>query len=390
MRRQPWRTSLGQKTTAAEFATDPSLSRASSTHACQHRDVSATPIPTGSLALDFDSFLVDLDGVVYVGPSAIPGAADTLNTLTEAGHRVCFVTNNASRPPQAVAAHLTELGVAASSDDVLTSAQAGAALIKRQVAAGSAVLAVGGPGVAAALAAEGFVVVDAMTDPLASTGDDVAAVLQGFGPDVGWRALARAAFVVARGLPWVATNTDLTIPVAQGIAPGNGTLVAAVAQATGRSPEVAGKPFPPLLMAAAQHSSGLSPLVVGDRLDTDIQGAGNAKMSSLLVMTGVTGALDLWRAPSYQRPDYIALDVAGLLDVPRRVTTTDGVTRCGQASAQLQRTRLSIEINEDPLGAVWAAAHAIWAAPGEPDNAIEWSARLDGQIRDLLAPDTDT
>ena len=146
-------------------------------------------------------------------------------------------------------------------------------------------------------------VVDAVTGPEDPEGDDVAAVLQGFGTDVGWRALARAAFAVGRGLPWVATNTDLTIPVPGGIAPGNGTLVAAVASATGRVPEVAGKPFPPLLLKAAEASSGLRPLVVGDRLDTDIEGAGNAKMSSLLVMTGVTRSLDLWRAPFPQRPE---------------------------------------------------------------------------------------
>ena len=347
-------------------------------------------ISNDSLAGDFDSFLVDLDGVVYVGPTAVSGASETLTDLTTAGHRVCFVTNNASRTPQDVAAHLTDLGVPATADDVLTSAQAGAALIARQIPAGSAVLAVGGPGVSAALESLGFRPVDAVTEPMAAGGDDVAAVLQGFGTEVGWSQLARASYVVARGLPWVATNTDITIPVADGIAPGNGALVGTVTAATGRSPEVAGKPYPPLLLRAAELSEGLRPLVIGDRLDTDIQGAGNAKMSSLLVMTGVTKTLDLWRAAHYQRPDYLALDLAGLLLPPLRVASSDGVFQAGAATAKVEGTRLTLEVREDPLGAVWAAAFAIWDASGEPDNAIELADALDGQISSALARDTDT
>lgn len=347
-------------------------------------------ITTDALADDFDSFLVDLDGVVYVGPAEIPGAGETLSQLTASGHRVCFVTNNASRTPQEVADHLTSLSVPATPAEVLTSAQAGAALIARQVPAGSAVLAVGGPGVAAALTELGFVAVDAVTQEMAPGGDDVAAVLQGFGTDVGWSHLARASFAVARGLPWVATNTDITIPVPHGIAPGNGALVQTVQAATGRSPEVAGKPFPPLLLKAAELSAGLRPLVVGDRLDTDIQGAGNAKMASLLVMSGVTTALDLWRAQSYQRPDFLALDLSGLLLPPLQISSSDGVFQAGAATAQVQGTRLTLEVREDPLGAVWAAAHAIWDAEGEPDNATEAADDLDGQLNAALARDTDT
>lgn len=347
-------------------------------------------IPTNSLALDFDSFLVDLDGVVYVGSDPVPGAAETLNAVTASGSRVCFVTNNASRTPQDVAAQLTGLGIEAHDADVLTSAQAGAAMVRSQVPVGSQVLAVGGPGVAAALEAEGFVVVDAVSDEADPDGDDVAAVLQGFGPDVGWRALARAAFAVSRGLPWIATNTDMTIPVLGGIAPGNGTLVAAVASATGRRSEVAGKPFPPLLLKAAEHSQGLRPLVVGDRLDTDIEGAGNSKMASLLVLSGVTTALDLWRAPSTQRPDHLAADLSGLLQPPLRVSTDGPVTHCRLTTAEVQGTRLVVDVAEDPLGAIWAAAHAIWSAGAEPDNSIEVAARLDGQIRQGSSRETDT
>lgn len=347
-------------------------------------------IPVGSLALDYDSFLVDLDGVVYVGPNAVPGAAETLTTLAESGHRVTFVTNNASRTPQDVAGQLVSLGVPATADQVLTSAQAGAAMLARQLPAGSPVLAVGGPGVAAALAAEGFVVVDAVTEPMDRHGDDVAAVLQGFGQDVGWRALARAAFAVSRGLPWVATNTDLTIPVPGGIAPGNGTLVAAVATASGRAPEVAGKPFPPILLRAADLGSGLRPLVVGDRLDTDIEGAANARMASLLVLSGVTRALDLWRAPVTQRPDLIARDLTGLLAAPRLISTQDGVVSSGEATARITGRLLDVDAGEDPVAAIWAAAHLLWQLDTEPDNAVDVAARLDQQVSEVEGRDTDT
>lgn len=336
----------------------------------------------GALALDYDSLLLDLDGVVYVGANAVPGAVDTIAALVAADVRSCYVTNNASRTPDEVAAHLASVGLTAVPSDVLTSAQAGAGLVAEQIPAGSTVLAVGGPGVAAALRAAGFGVVDAVGDPHPDSGDDVAAVLQGFGPDVGWRALARAAFAVHRGVPWVATNTDLTMPVEAGIAPGNGTLVAAVATATGRQPDVAGKPFPPLLLRAAEQTRGLLPLVVGDRLDTDIEGAGNAEMASLLVLSGVTGALALWRAPTSRRPEYLARDLTGLLQPPLAVTQAeDGSWRAGSAAAWMDQGRLAVDVDDDPVGAIWAAAHLLWQAGTEPDNAPDVAAELDAVVR---------
>ncbi|MFN8126785.1 MAG: HAD-IIA family hydrolase [Candidatus Nanopelagicales bacterium] len=338
-------------------------------------------IPNGALGSRFDSFLLDLDGVVYVGPDAVPGAAETITAIHAAGRRAVYVTNNASRPPGEVAAQLVELGVEAAEADVITSAQAGAALVAQQIPAGSPVLAVGGPGVAAALRERGFVVIDALTDEPAATGDDVAAVVQGFGPDLTWQALARASFAVARGIPWIATNTDLTIPVAAGIAPGNGTLVNAVAAASGRVPEVAGKPFPPLLLQAAAVAEGLRPLVVGDRLDTDIEGAQNAAMTSLLVLSGVSGALDLWRAPSSRRPHHLARDLSGLLSPPLRVSVDGDSATAGEAVARLVGPLLQVDVNEDPVAAVWAAAHLVWQCAAEPDNAVDVAGDLDSAIR---------
>ena len=346
-------------------------------HPCQHRHV----IPSGAVGANFDSFLLDLDGVVYVGPHAVPGAAETIAAIIAAERRIMYVTNNASRPPADVAAQLVGLGIAADPAQVVTSAQAGAALAARQIPAGSPVLAVGGPGVAAALVERGFVVIDAVVDEPAASGDDVAAVVQGFGRDVGWQALARASFAVARGMPWIATNTDLTIPVSEGIAPGNGTLINAVSAATGRVPEVAGKPFPPLLLQAADLAQGLRPLVVGDRLDTDIEGAQNAAMTSLLVLSGVSGALDLWRAPSTRRPHYVARDLSGLLAAPLTVSVADGRASAGDASVRWGGPLLEVQINEDPVGAVWAAAHLLWQSDSEPDNAVDVAQGLDDLIR---------
>lgn len=343
---------------------------------CQHRLV----VSSSALVQGYDSLLLDLDGVVYVGSAALPDAVTTITDVLDSGRRVCFVTNNAARPPADVADHLNGFGLTVAAQDVVTSAQAGAQLVAAQIPRGSAVLAVGGPGVAAALVEAGFVVVDAVTDPLPDTGDDVAAVVQGFGTEVGWQALARASFAAARGIPWIATNTDLTIPVSGGIAPGNGTLVHAVAMATGRTPEVAGKPFPPLLMRAAELSQGLRPLVVGDRLDTDIEGACNAKMSSLLVLTGVSGALDLWRAPVTSRPQHLARDLSGLLRPPLRVRTVDGRVTAAGASARVVGSHLDLDVAEDPVAAMWAAAHTIWAAGLEPDNATERAAALDAML----------
>lgn len=337
-------------------------------------------IPADALVLKFDSLLLDLDGVVYVGKTAVPGAAETLAELRQAGVRLCYVTNNASRTPAQVADSLSELGIAVSPADILTSAQAGARLVSQQVPAGSTVLAVGGPGVAAALREVGLGVVDAVADPMPAGVDDVAAVLQGFGPEVGWRALARAAFAVAKGVPWVATNTDMTIPVERGIAPGNGALVAAVATATDRSPEVAGKPYPPLLLRAAEVSKALHPLVVGDRLDTDVEGAENAQLSSLLVLSGVSGTLDLLRAPGSRRPRFLARDLTGLLLPPLTVTVADGVARAGPAQARIDGELLRVDAAGDPLAAIWAAAHVVWQAGVEPDNAIEVAEQLDADL----------
>jgi HAD superfamily hydrolase (TIGR01450 family) len=252
-----------------------------------------------------DGLVLDLDGVVYRGPTGVPGSATAIRRAVAAGAGIAFATNNASRAPAQVVAQLRRLGVQATPDQVVTSAQVAADLVAGAVPAGGRVLVVGGQGLHDEVAARGL-------HPVVSARDQPVAVVQGFGPDTSWTLLAEAAYAVAAGVTWVATNVDLTFPTDRGTAPGNGTFVAAVAQATGRAPVVAGKPAPALLRAAAERVGG-RPLVVGDRLDTDVVGARAAGLGSALVLSGVTDADTLLAASPAERPDVVAEDLAGLV-----------------------------------------------------------------------------
>lgn len=278
------------------------------------------------LAAVHDVALLDLDGVVYIGRGAVPHAAAALDSAAAVhGMRSAFVTNNAARPPAVVAEHLVELGVRAEPSDVVTSAQAGARLVAQRVPAGSRVLVIGGPGVPAALRERGLV-------PVESVDDEPVAVMQGFGPKVGWRQLAEGSLAIERGLLWVATNVDATIPSPRGRVLGNGSLVAALRHATGAEPLVAGKPLPPLMEESVERSGALRPIVVGDRLDTDIEGANASGIPSLLVLTGVTDWQDLIGVEPRFRPTYLDLDLRGLLRAqPEVMVEREGdalVARC--------------------------------------------------------------
>lgn len=256
------------------------------------------------LAHAYDLAMLDLDGVVYVGPDAVPGAAAHIGRAREEGMRVAFITNNASRPPQAVAEHLVELGVSATTGDVVTSAQAAARVLRERYGAGARVVSLGADGLRAALEEAGLVPV--------GFADDAVAVASGYGPDLRWSELMRVAVRIRDGLPWLASNSDHTIPTPYGVAPGHGVLVDMLSRFAGVTPEVAGKPSRPLLDETIRRVGGDRPLMVGDRLDTDIEGARNAGVDSLLVLTGVTGLSELVAARGALRPTYVAPDLAGL------------------------------------------------------------------------------
>ncbi len=265
----------------------------------------------------YRGLVCDLDGVVYRGRGAIPGAPEALTAWCSSGRRVVYATNNASRPPQTVADHLRSLGAPAAVEQVLTSAQVGADHLARVLPAGAAVLAVGGPGVAVALSEVGL-------RPVTGSGAEVVAVLQGYGPDVRARDLNEAAFAVQAGAAWVATNTDRTIPTGRGTGPGNGMLVAAVEEATGVTPTVVGKPEPAMALSSAERM-GLPVegcLAVGDRLDTDILGGQRAGMDTLWVFSGVHGLVDLLRCAE-ATPTWVAPSLAGLPGLAGREDLVD-------------------------------------------------------------------
>src|SRR3954454_22093238 len=158
------------------------------------RELGLTESPPGAATLGsctepldrrYDLAMLDLDGVVYVGPDAVPGAPEHVAKARAAGMRLAFITNNAARPPAAVAAHLRELGVEAGEDDVVTSAQAAARLLEERLGSGARVVVLGAGGLVEAVSAAGLVPVGVR--------DDAAAVVTGYGPDVPWRDIMRAA-----------------------------------------------------------------------------------------------------------------------------------------------------------------------------------------------------
>jgi glycerol 3-phosphatase-2 len=334
-------------------------------------DVPKTPLD------GVDVLLTDLDGVVYTGPSALPYAVESINRA-HASIRVGYLTNNASRTAASVASHLTELGLHVVADDVVTSPQAAVVLLAGLVPAGSTILVVGGDGLVDEVQKAGFTVT--------RTADDhPAAVVQGFAPEVGWTQLAEAAFTLQSrpgedDLPWVATNTDWTIPQARGIAPGNGTLVSAVHTAIGRLPIVAGKPERAIFDAAITRFEASSPLFIGDRLDTDILGANRAEMPSALVMTGIDRAKQVLAVGADSRPTYLLGDLRELFEpypiaqtkVEKRsgdtlTTVADAVVRVHGNAVRIEKAgRRSIDVLRAGAAAIWGSGSAIYALDVDP------------------------
>ncbi|WP_237111490.1 HAD-IIA family hydrolase [Nocardioides sp. WS12] len=329
------------------------------------------------LSAAYDLAMLDLDGVVYIGAAAVPGAAGHIADVRTAGMRVAFITNNASRPPTAVAEHLTELGVPASTTDVVTSAQAAAHLLVERFGVGARIVCLGGPGLRAALEEIGLVPVD--------VDDDADAVASGYGPELRWKEIMRAAVRIKDGVPWVASNTDTTIPTSFGVAPGHGVLVEMVERFAGISPVVAGKPERPLLDETVRRVGGDRPLMVGDRLDTDIEGAHNAGVDSLLVLTGVTGIEELVAAPPSLRPSYISPDLGGL-GRAHRIPERDGdLWVLGGWRAHARDGRLELDqVAPDADPADWwrVAADAAWRHLDATGTVVDLTAaRVPGVTR---------
>lgn len=343
----------------------------------------------GTLLEDHDALLLDLDGVVYVGPHAVDHAPQALAAAVAAGVKLAYITNNASRPPSTVAEHLTALGVPAVVEDVVTSAQAAAKHLAATLPAGSPVLLVGGAGLREALVGAGL-------RPVDSLADSPVAVVQGFSPDLGWAQLAEATHAVRSGLPWTASNLDATVPTPGGPAPGNGLLVDLVARAAGRGPDaVCGKPERPLFDEAVARLGASSALVVGDRLDTDLQGARTAGLPGLLVLTGVTGVAELLAAGPHERPTQVARDLRGTAAVhpavdvlPAHSSGADEViVVCRAARVSIGATGAAVVGDDggpDGLDVLRAAAEAAWRVH-DTGLAERWGVDPDRHLAPLVA-----
>ena len=272
------------------------------------------------------------------------------------------MTNNAARPPDAVAAHLNRLGIEAGRDDVVTSAQAAARILLGVVGPDTRVLALAGPGGHLALEEYGL-------QPVSSVEDDPEAVLTGYGPDLTWREVMRAAILIRTGVPWVASNADLTLPTTDGLGPGHGALVRLLSDFAGRQPLIAGKPHRGLFDEVLARTDGRAPLMVGDRLDTDIRGAAAAGIDSLLVLTGVTGLARAGVRRPADRPSYVSSDLGGLLRPHPPVTRSRGRWESGGWMAEVRAgsCRSPVAGTSTPGGARWLRPRgSTWTRPPAP------------------------
>lgn len=256
-----------------------------------------------STVLDYhDALLLDLDGTVYAGGPAIPGAVDTLSAVRQS---LYYITNNASRSPQVVADQLNELGLPTRADQVITSATVAVDELAGRLPAGSTVLVVGADSLVDLVDAAGLV-------PTRMATDQPVAVIHGHNPLTDWAQLSEAALAIRAGAAYYATNLDTSLPSERGLMVGNGSLVKAVETATGVQAISSGKPAPAMFHQAAQRAGAHAPLAIGDRLDTDIAGGNAAGMDSFQVLTGVSGHHAILAAPPEQRPRFVADDLTGL------------------------------------------------------------------------------
>lgn len=313
----------------------------------------------------YDCALLDLDGVVYRGEAAVEHAAVAISAARAAGMRSMFVTNNASRTARAVADHLTDIGVPTGAEEVTTAAMAAASLIANEADPSTRVLVIGGAGLRDAIADEGLTTVS-------SADEAPTVVVQGYSPDLTWHDLAEAAYAIGAGAVHIASNLDASLPTARGFAPGNGALVGAVVAATRVQPRSTGKPQPEIFQQAARRADGTRPLVIGDRLDTDLAGARNAAMPGLHVSTGVDGPREVLRAAPGQRPSYLGVDLRALAQphpAPQRAgewwVCRDAAARINGQEVVLRRDGAQVVISADSrhldLDEYRAAAAAAWA-----------------------------
>lgn len=254
---------------------------------------------------NIDSLVLDMDGVLWKGSETLPGFNELFRMLSKRSIPYLLLTNNARRSPESIQAKFADFGVAVNEEQILTSAIGAAEVLADELPTGSNLYVIGEAGLRQALEAAGFRIVP--------NSENVLAVVVGLDLNATWQNLAEAAYAVNAGARFIGTNPDGSIPTERGIAPGNGALLAAISTATGKQPEIIGKPKPHLYRIAL-HRLGSSPadtLAVGDRLNTDILGGNRAGLKTALVLTGVSKEEDI--AKSAIHPDWIFRDLPHLI-----------------------------------------------------------------------------
>jgi 4-nitrophenyl phosphatase len=255
------------------------------------------------------NLIIDMDGVLYLGDTPLPGLVAFFDFLSERGIRFQLVTNNSTLTPAMYAAKMAGMGVMVQESDVLTSSIATADYLADRHPRGSRVYAIGEEGLKDALQRAGFVL--SRIDPVA--------VIVGFDRDITYAKLREATLLIRAGVPFVATNPDRTLPVPEGQVPGTGTLLAALTAATDQEPLIIGKPAP-LLMEQAMARMGAVPettAAIGDRPETDML---SAQRAGILCVLTLAGATDRSRLATFDiRPDLVLDDIQALVARWRQV-----------------------------------------------------------------------
>jgi HAD superfamily hydrolase (TIGR01450 family) len=352
--------------------------------------VTGGPAP---LAGGYRSVAFDLDGTIYLEDEVVPAAPGTLRAVRELGVRVAFVTNNAMRPPAAVVEKLAGLGIKATVEEVLTSSQATVTLLGGEAALrGRGVLVVGGPGLREAMAGAGA----RLLQPEAWR--DAEIVTAGLDPDLTYDKARAAVLAIAAGARFVGSNPDASLPTPAGPWPGAGAVLAFLSTASGRRPEIAGKPERAMFEAIAAALGPGPRMMVGDRVDTDLAGAQALGWATALVLTGVTRLDQLPDAEIV--PDYLLADVGGLMDeagpairvdsqgdgrlrlVAERDGTPAGSLACGWDGNGARLEELHVE--PDCRGRLVGTRLLLEAAARLRDAGVR---RLDANLEQLCAAD---
>ena len=260
-----------------------------------------------SLIDSYDCVLLDLDGVVYLGKTPIDNAVKTIKELQKRSVNIAVITNNGSVTAKSVSKWMKDFGLDFKASSIVTSSQTLCWYLKDKYPKGSKVLVVGSESLKESVTEAGFkFVAKAEKDPVV--------VVNGIDADVSQKDLAEMCFAISKDVDWVSTNGDYTFPTEKGLAPGNGAFNALITSITGKTPLLMGKPEPHMFKQAAELFSSKNPIVVGDRLDTDIQGANKAGFKSMCVLTGVSDMTQIQQASLSTAPTYVGKDLSALID----------------------------------------------------------------------------